>query len=75
MKLLQNAYHSIQKDPCILSRIHLPYQTGVRERQSYMFTLILPIKPGINNKTSSDQDLRNNSLNVLSSRITMIDNY
>ena len=33
-----------------------PIRTGVRERQSYMLTVMLPIKPGINNTASSDQD-------------------
>lgn len=33
-----------------------PIRTGVREKPSYMFTVMLPIKPGVNNTTSSDQD-------------------
>ena len=33
-----------------------PIRTGVRERPSYMFTVMLPIKPGINPTNSSDQD-------------------
>ena len=33
-----------------------PIRTGVVERKSYMFTVMLPIKPGINNTPSSDQD-------------------
>jgi len=33
-----------------------PIRTGVTERKSYMFTVMLPIKPGVNNTPSSDQD-------------------
>lgn len=33
-----------------------PIRTGVREKPSYMFTVMLPIKPGVNNTNSSDQD-------------------
>lgn len=33
-----------------------PIRTGVREKPSYMFTVMLPIKPGVNTTTSSDQD-------------------
>ena len=33
-----------------------PIRTGVREKPSFMFTVNLPIKPGVNTTTSSDQD-------------------
>jgi hypothetical protein len=33
-----------------------PIRTGVREKPSYMFTVMLPIKPGVNTTGSSDQD-------------------
>jgi dynein heavy chain len=33
-----------------------PIRTGVREKPSYMFSVMLPIKPGVNTTSSSDQD-------------------
>lgn len=33
-----------------------PIRTGVREKPSYMFTVMLPIKPGVNTTNQSDQD-------------------
>lgn len=33
-----------------------PIRTGVREKPSFMFSVMLPIKPGVNNTSSSDQD-------------------
>ena len=33
-----------------------PIRTGVREKPSFMFTVMLPIKPGVNTTSQSDQD-------------------